>query len=297
MIHGEARDPQVVLPRIAAVIPCYNDGATLEDAVRSIRSQGVGELVVVNDGSTDPTTHAVLRRLPGDVQVVHQRNRGLAAARNAGAEVTSAPYLLFLDADDEVAAGALEALAGALDADASAVLAWGDAETFGDFTSLLRSAPALDPWRLTYISDIAMTCLIRRDAFVAVGGWKPLLHEDWDLWLSFVERGWHGVYVPRPAYRWRIHGPRMWRSDYIPRHAAAYEELKQLHRSVFEQRWSNWLRSRAPLRLKIAFPLVSLLPLSAYGKHRLRFFLARPRSFLKRTRNGRTVLRYSRATS
>src|SRR5712691_7353690 len=97
--------------RVAVVIACFDDGATLREAVDSARAQEPVELVVVDDGSTDAGTLDVMRGLEAEgVLVVHQPNAGLPAARMAGVHATSAPYVSPLDADDELVPGALGAL-------------------------------------------------------------------------------------------------------------------------------------------------------------------------------------------
>src|SRR5207248_2059881 len=115
------------MPRIAVVVPCFDDGETLVEAVASLEGQEAHELVVVDDGSSEPRTLDVLAELErGGVRVVHRPNGGLSAARMSGVESTTAPYVLPLDADDALAPGSLATLADALDADPGAVMAWGD---------------------------------------------------------------------------------------------------------------------------------------------------------------------------
>ncbi len=98
--------------RVAVVIPCFNDGATVEAAVESLRGQEPCEVVIVDDGSDDLATLRVLERLQqAGTRVVRQENRGLAGARMRGVVETSAPYVQPLDADDLLAPGALSRLA------------------------------------------------------------------------------------------------------------------------------------------------------------------------------------------
>src|SRR3954467_1038757 len=114
--------------RVAAFIPCFNDGHVVGEAVQSVRaSPEPAEIVVVDDGSTDPATATVLDGLHADgVTVLRQANAGLPAARNAGLAATPAPYGSPLDADDLPEPDALPALADALDADPEAAVAYGD---------------------------------------------------------------------------------------------------------------------------------------------------------------------------
>src|SRR5688572_25554344 len=136
-------------PRIAVVVACFNDGATLEQAVGSLAGEEPHELVVVNDGSTDPGTLQVLARLrDGGVHVIDQVNTGLPGARMTGVAATSAPYVYPLDADDETMPGSLRLLADALDADPGLAVAWGDQQLFGDYELVSPRARALDPWAI-----------------------------------------------------------------------------------------------------------------------------------------------------
>lgn len=87
-------------PRISVIIPCYNHGQYLPNAINSILSQqyAATEIIVIDDGSTDNTA-AVVQQYP-EVKYVFQENKGLSAARNTGVRHSSGSILMFLDADD-----------------------------------------------------------------------------------------------------------------------------------------------------------------------------------------------------
>ncbi|HBW09233.1 MAG: glycosyl transferase [Pseudomonas sp. BICA1-14] len=103
-------------PLISIVIPAYNYALTLPRAVESVLLQlddSVAELIVIDDGSSDETPHAIealLVRHPGGFRALRKENGGAASARNRGIREARGEYLVFLDADDEMAPGALEAL-------------------------------------------------------------------------------------------------------------------------------------------------------------------------------------------
>ena len=106
--HGEP-DLREGLPLVTVVIPCYNQAHFLGEAIESVLSQSYRnfELIVVDDGSTDETSEVASRY--ERVRLFQQENQGLAGARNRGLGEAKGEYVVFLDADDRLLAGALEA--------------------------------------------------------------------------------------------------------------------------------------------------------------------------------------------
>lgn len=274
-------------PRVAVVIPCFDDGATVADAVASAAEQEPCEVVVVDDGSKDAETLRVLEELEQKgTRLVRQANAGPAAARMAGVAATSARYVYPLDADDLLAPGALTALADALDSDDGAAAAWGDEETFGSVEVVARQGKNLDPWLVTYVNEVPISSLMRRTALEESGGWAVRSgYEDWDLWMALAERGYRGIHVPRVVSRYRMHAPRRW-AENKARHAEIYAELRARHAPLFGARAANWRRSRAPLHARLLLPAIARLPVGAYERHRLMQFALHPLR-LVRVRLGR----------
>jgi glycosyltransferase involved in cell wall biosynthesis len=256
---------------IAVVIPCHDDGATLVQAVDSARAQDVPvEVIVVDDGSTDPHTDAVLRRLAGDgVRVLRQENRGPGPARMAGLRATSAEYALPLDADDRLLPGALRILRDQLDANPAAVAAWGSARHFGGLDFVQRSLPSLDPWQVSYQNHLPLSALYRREAVLAAGGWQlDGGYEDWDLWMALAEAGHEGIGLPVVTGEYRVEpGRRLSRSS--SRHAERCAVLRARHPRLFADRRRHRRASPAPIALKAALPAIDALPLSANRKRLL----------------------------
>src|SRR6476469_5498897 len=126
-----------------AIVACFNYGEFLPEAVESLLGQagGAPHVVVVDDGSTDPATHAALDALPDEVEVIRQANAGVAAARNAGLARARTPLVLFLDADDRLPPGALDLMRSALAEHPGAAFAYGHHQYFGAWTALVRFPP------------------------------------------------------------------------------------------------------------------------------------------------------------
>ncbi|HVG08536.1 MAG TPA: glycosyltransferase [Thermoanaerobaculia bacterium] len=113
--------PLVDIPRkLSVVIPCLNAEATLGDQLEGLAGQGwpgEWEVIVADNGSTDGSLALVEQyenRIPGLRVVDASDRRGQAHARNAGSAAATGDVLLFVDADDQVAPGWLEAMAKAL---------------------------------------------------------------------------------------------------------------------------------------------------------------------------------------
>jgi glycosyltransferase involved in cell wall biosynthesis len=243
--------------RCSLVIPCFNDGLFVPGAIASVREDEPVEILVVDDGSTDAATLAVLDDLRGQgIRVIRQDNAGLAAARMRGVAETSAPFVLCLDADDELAPGALGALADAIEANPDAAFALGSLELFGA-RSEVRSFPPWDPWRLLYANHWTAHGLYRREELTAVGGWTLAdCYEDWDLLLALAERGCSPVILRRVAVRYRQHETARMNSRCRQRHGEVYAILRSRHPALYGRRRELARRSSARLWQRIAFPLI-----------------------------------------
>lgn len=257
--------------RIAIVIPCFNDGATVGETVDSALHQEPCEIVVVDDGSTDPQTQQVCEELRNrGITVIRQENRGLSAARMAGVAATSARYIYPIDSDDRITPQCLTPLADALDsAEPRVAAAWGTASSFGNVDVVYRQvASTIDPWRITHSAGLGYSAMFRRDALTAVGGWSlkgP--YEDWDLWMALAEHGYVGVRVPVRTLRYRVHGERMW-AKALKRHDTIVGQLRDRHPALFANRRRTWRSSREPWRIRLLFPLIRALPLSPPARQR-----------------------------
>jgi glycosyltransferase involved in cell wall biosynthesis len=91
---------------LSVVVPVYDAGPYLKKTIESLISEELPglEIIVVDDGSRDNGI-ATIAGMP--VKLLRQKNKGEAAARNAGIKVATAPFVTFLDADDLMSPGAL----------------------------------------------------------------------------------------------------------------------------------------------------------------------------------------------
>lgn len=228
---------------VTVVIPCFNYGRFVAEAIDSLRRQEGGQpaIIVVDDGSTEPETRAILAGLPDDVQLLSQPNAGLSAARNTGLRAATAPLLVALDADDLLPPSALRALKRGLASDPAAGFAYGVTRFFGDWTGDM-AMPGWDPYRLLYRHTIGPTALTRRELFEDVGGYDLEIsrsivmgYEDWEFWLHALAKGWHGVKVPEVTYLYRRHGATML-SGARREYRRWYRAIRAKHRELYDRR-------------------------------------------------------------
>lgn len=204
-------------PRVSVVIPAYNAESTLGAAISSALTQTAPphEIIVVDDGSTD-RTQAVARAYGAGVRVVAQPNRGLSAARNAGASAATGDFLAFLDSDDLFLPGYLDTAMGAL------LKAGGGRRAVATNAYFLRNEglsatrfvlagipPRASSQRLAILQGnfAPVFMVFPRDLYLELGGCDETLRvvEDWDLWLRAIYSGAEVVVQTRPQalYRWR----------------------------------------------------------------------------------------------
>jgi hypothetical protein len=213
---GEPLPPPLAAPprapdaQLAIVIPCFNHGEFLIEAIASVeRAVSVPyELIVVNDGSQDPHTLAVLACLRrAGYRMLDQDNRGLAEARNRGVREASHAVFLPLDADNRLRPGFVEAALDALARNRSVMAVYGDRVEFGLRAGRVQvGVPDLN--RLLCGNYIDACALIRTDAWRACGGYDAQMPtpgaEDWDLWLSMHERGFVLERLDLAAFDYRV---------------------------------------------------------------------------------------------
>jgi GT2 family glycosyltransferase len=187
-VSSEITSPSVDL---SIVIPCYNRGDTLAEAVDSALSQqGISlEVIIVDDGS-GRRTRAVIDGLAQErVRVLRQANAGPSAARNSAIKSATGRYILPLDADDTLAAGIGKLGVDVLDSLPNVGIVTGATRIMGK--------PEVIPCAFDGMSSmlprntILNTSMFRRADWDAVGGYPESLRmgEDWAFWMRLLSLG------------------------------------------------------------------------------------------------------------
>jgi GT2 family glycosyltransferase len=203
-------------PLVSVVIPCFNYGRLVEQAIRSVLSQTFSnfEIIVIEGGSTDLSTVDEIRRLEAiglpNTRFYYRLERRLAGDnRNFGIGLARGRYICCLDADDELRPVYLEVavfLAEVLGFD----IVTPSVRCIGE-SDLLWLLPEPSFPDILAENQISTAALFRRSAWAHVGGIRDWglgpqhVHEDWDFWIRLLGHGFLAKTIREPLLLYRVH--------------------------------------------------------------------------------------------
>lgn len=204
--------------RLTVVIAAYNAEQTIEAAVTSGRRAGASRIVVVDDGSED-RTYSFAQRAGADV--LTQANSGAAAARRSGARAVDTPYVIFLDADDELIAEGVAASVRILDDRPELAVVGGRVRGFvGDRECLLpANFDEITPQSLLEIgysawppaASVIRVSALRASSEIAPAPLNPRFAEDYEMLIRLSLVG-PVARHDKPAMRYEMSGGKSLRS-------------------------------------------------------------------------------------
>jgi glycosyltransferase involved in cell wall biosynthesis len=255
------------MPEVSIIIPCYNHGRYIDDAINSVLKQTYTdyEIIIVNDGSNDPETISKLKSLENSgYNAITTGNQGLAAARNCGIKASTGTYILPLDSDDKIGPGYLEAAIPVLKTRPEVKAVFAEAEYFGDKEGpmeLYFNRRDLHEFSVDHIlmsNFVYCTTLYRRADYDGTSGYNPNMKygwEDWDFLLSMLTDGGIIYKLPDVHFYYRIRSNSMVRSidpekkRYLSHQL--YNNHIELYRNLFEDPLSLY-REKIELDRQIA---------------------------------------------
>ncbi len=197
------------MTRVSIVMTCYNLGEYLQEALHSALAQTHPDLEVllIDDGSTDPATTTILDSLAPHprLRVFRTTNQGVARARNFGIGQATGAYILPLDADDRILPEYAARAAIILDEHPDVAFVGCHYRTFGLRQANYRPEEYRLPDMLVE-NVVPIASVFRRSAWEEAGGYCAELNsiEDWDLWIGMLERGRRGVVIPEILFEYRV---------------------------------------------------------------------------------------------
>ena len=197
--------------KVSIVIPCFNHGAMLREALASleeVRNENLLEVIIVDDGSSDAETIRILKELAeAGYKVVSQPNGGLGAARNAGIRRAKGEFILPLDSDNRLRRVYLEQGVSLLKQNPSLGVIYADAKYFGEKTGRWQ-VQEFDLLSLIRMNFIDACALYRKALWEGVGGYDEQMPwmglEDWDFWLRVACHGGSFFHLPAVGFDYRV---------------------------------------------------------------------------------------------
>lgn len=193
---------------VSVIVPCFNDGEYIEDAINSVLNQTYKEIeiIICDDGSNDKNTLNLLRKFENKgIKVIYQNNQGPSAARNNAISHSSGVYILPLDADDKIGSTYIEDAVAVLDEKPNIGIVYCKGMFFGKRNTTWD----LPPYNLLSMltgNIIFVSALFRKSDWKKVGGFCTEFKiglEDYDFWLSILELGREVYQIPKRLFYYR----------------------------------------------------------------------------------------------
>ncbi len=227
-------------PLISVIVPCFNEGNYLIECLDSVHNQSYKnyEIIVVNDGSTDADTNALIREIKHPrVKVLETKNQGVSLARNTAIAASDGAYILPLDADDKVGTDFIQTAIPVLERNAEIKLVTGEVELFGIKKGRVKPATySLD--KLLARNLFTVSSIFRRSDFDKTPGFNPNMKkgfEDWDFWISLLKNGGSVHQLQTVGLHYRI--KRKSRNNALQPH------YRQLRRQIYENHSTTYAKS------------------------------------------------------
>jgi glycosyltransferase involved in cell wall biosynthesis len=238
------------------VIPYYNMGKYIMECVQSVKASTYAdiEILVIDDGSTEPESLAMLQQLGqmAGVKVYHKPNEGLADTRNYGALKATGDWLAFLDADDVVAPDYYEKAMRILKQYTNVFFVGSFVQYFGDTNRKWATYTPQPPYALVHNPVNSSGLVYKKAAFLAAGQNDKTVDyglEDYESVVHLLSKGYNGVVLPEFLFRYRVRGDSMIRKITREKLLYAYKYIAEKHSSyyaTFATQINNLLNANGP---------------------------------------------------
>lgn len=196
---------------ISIIIPCYNHGKYLQEAIKSVeenKSTYPVEIIIVNDGSTDKHTLTVIKQLENEgYHIINQENKGLPVARNNGIKIAKGKYILPLDSDNKILTPYLNDAVDILESNKNIDIVYGNAKYIGEKSGTRKNTP-INIDKMLYSNHIDACAIFRKSVWEKVNGYSedmPYMGvEDWNFWLKCINAKCNFYYLNKECFEYRV---------------------------------------------------------------------------------------------
>ncbi len=226
------------MDKVSIIIPCYNQGQYLSEAVDSALAQTYKniEVIIVDDASWDNTEIVSWKYIDRARTFKHIHNRGLSAARNTGIAHSTGNFIMPLDADDKIDPTFVEKALTIIKSGREIVAA--GCQEFG--LSTRQWAPKQHPTHTDFLfrNQINHCALFKKEMWERLGGYDEHMRdgfEDWDFWTRSTGLGYTVEVISEPLFLYRKRGESM-----VTHAIRNKEKIVKYMRDKYEGKTTGW---------------------------------------------------------
>lgn len=225
-------------PEFSIIIPCYNQGHYLVDAIQSVEkcNPKLYELIIINDGSNDDRTLNIFKELESKgYSIIHQENVGLSGARNTGILKAKGKYILPLDADNMIRPEYLTDSINLFESNSNISIIYGNPCFFGEKNGE-KKIGNFNLQKLMIANYIDACAIVKKSVFSEIGYYNTNLKlglEDWELWLRLGFKGYEFYYIDKVLYDYRVIKNSMSKQllNFYAKRNKAEKDIENLHKN------------------------------------------------------------------
>jgi len=224
-----------MIPVFSVIIPCYNDGKYLPDALQSLKAcdSKLFEIIIVNDGSKDENTLLYLKQLESEgYNIIHQKNKGLSGARNTGINAAKGRYIVPLDSDNKIRNDYFVLAKQIFESDESVSVVYGRPQHFGA-NSETPEVGSFNLQRLILGNYIDACAIYKKEVWQRAGGYDEQMRlglEDWEFWLRLAFMGCKFKFIDQVVFDYRVRPDSMARTDTTNKYNTIIEYVENKHK-------------------------------------------------------------------
>ena len=248
-------------PEVSVILPCYNSHRFLQQTIDSLRAQTFRdfEIILVNDGSTDPDTISFIASLADDVQVIEQHNMGLSAARNTGIRAARGTLILPLDCDDWLDPTTLQKMRDRLHELPESAFVYTHMRMTGDLTGTLEKD--YNYFEQLFFNQLPYCLMLRRVIWQQIGGYDESMrrgYEDWEYNIRLGRHDHFGVAINEPLFNYRIAETGMLKSISQRLHGHLWRSIQKKNPDAYRiseliKAWRRWRHTPSTYPLALYF--------------------------------------------
>ena len=251
-------------PLISVVIPCYNDGRYLPETIAQLQKQTLQdfEIIIVNDGSTDPQTLIILDELSkGEIKVLHKENGRMSSARNWGVKHAIGSLIAALDADDYFHPTFFEKAVAVLQKQPNTAVVTSYIQLFGEVNKLAKPRGG-NEYNFLFSNQCPACAMVRKSCWDAVGGYDEAMvngYEDWEFYIRITQMGWTVHVIKEKLFFYRQTQKSTHKNFTLPNRAQLVDYIVDKHKDWYLQKLKELITGEAVLyrNSRISFQLIA----------------------------------------